>query len=593
MNGYKNRYADRECKSVKRKSSLGIICLLVCLAGCAGFASNAVTPTVPMPTNTVSLPPLSNTTVGQRIKVTGKLLEIWQTPNTPIPGATTPSDFEPVMYFLTDDHGDIIVKLKVLDQGKSLVALNNKIITVTGKLTGTAAANGRGQANLNVVEVERVEVPATPPAKSSNKLSNFAAVQHRLPSPYRAVALLCRYAGKSDIPHPVSWYEEVLDSIFPEIDHYWREQSYNQFIFGGSIVRGWYDLPYDEAHYLTPSTSIAQVDDCINIASNDVYFPDYATISVFVNGDIYQVAGLAAIVNKSLNGQPPQRYGYSVFPRQVIMTTIRHELGHTFGSGNGTDVLAHTSGPYNTGDLGADTYDSAWDVMSGLNNCSPSNPISYELPFECTGVGIISYNKDLLQWIPSSQKTVVNNGVVTINLQRLAQPQLTVTPGATPLYLMAQVPLPNGTQFYTVETRAKAGYDVNIPVQAGTPGTVLINRVDPSLFSRQAQVVVVSTRQANVGHACLNGIGPRDTNNPPSMWFPGDTFVDDASGISITINSFDPSTNSFSVTISNGGTPSPTPSFCPTLTPAPTNTPTPSNTPTITPTLTPSPTSTP
>src|SRR5215203_5502845 len=188
--------------------------------------------------------------------------------------------------------------------------------------------------------------------------------------------------------------------------------------------------------------------------------------------------------------------------------TYAHEMGHSLG-------LPHSSGPYQA------TYDSRWDPMSGGYVREGDDNIA---------VHTISFHKDVLGWIPPSQKYVAPPNVrQTITLQRLA------VPGASTDYLMAQIPF--GTiegRFYTVEARNQNGYDSGLPADA-----VIIHRVNPSLPDRAAQVV--------------DGDGNGNPNDAGAMWLPGETFVDVAADLSVTVLSATATT--FSVTIQRGAEP--------------------------------------
>src|SRR5262245_43332695 len=95
---YRKKFMFRRNESVSLKFFLVIILLSMDVAGCTTVIDRAVTPTILSP----------STKVGQIIKVTGKLLEIWGMPNTPSPNATASSDFEPVSYYLVDEHETIV-----------------------------------------------------------------------------------------------------------------------------------------------------------------------------------------------------------------------------------------------------------------------------------------------------------------------------------------------------------------------------------------------------------------------------------------------------------------------------------------------------
>lgn len=65
------------------------------------------------------------------------------------------------------------------------------------------------------------------------------------------VTLLCRFGDlPNSTPHPVSYYETLMGTAYPGMDHYWRELSYNTINLAGSAVVGWYDLPQPRSYYV-------------------------------------------------------------------------------------------------------------------------------------------------------------------------------------------------------------------------------------------------------------------------------------------------------------------------------------------------------
>jgi hypothetical protein len=175
----------------------------------------------------------------------------------------------------------------------------------------------------------------------------------------------------------------------------------------------------------------------------------------------------------------------------ATQSTYAHETGHSLG-------LPHSSGPY------GQTYDSRWDVMSGGN--------SYDKTVQTrVAPHTIAFHKDLLGWIPASRKYVAPRGTTsTFELARDA------IPGATG-YEMAQIPVPGGAEFYTVEARLFAGYDA----RGRLPGeAVVIHRVNPA-----------DVAPAKVVDADGNG----DPNDAGAMWTPGETFQDLQAGVRVRV----------------------------------------------------------
>jgi hypothetical protein len=158
-------------------------------------------------------------------------------------------------------------------------------------------------------------------------------------------------------------------------------------------------------------------------------------------------------------------------------------MGHTFG-------LPHSS---------------SIDIMNGW--FGSIHPV-----YDQIGLHTIAPFKDLLGWIPTTEKYVAMPGTsATITLERLALPQ-------TNNYLMAQIPISNSTTlFYTVEARHFAGYDQELD---GAPG-VLIHRVDLTLLNDLNNTVAE--------------IVP--SNGGRLRWESGETFTDSANGITVSVDS--------------------------------------------------------
>jgi M6 family metalloprotease-like protein len=386
--------------------------------------------------------------------------------------------------------------------------------------------------------------------EKSEPMSSLADVSASAVSgPQPWVNVLCKFADVSTEPQSLSYFNGLLGEEAPGLGHYWREASYDQINILGSTSYGWYTLPESRSYYLDLTTSAMLTelfDDCTAAADSDVYFPDYVGINLMFNAELDGSAWGGSRFS-TLDGQrslwyttwePP--WGYQ---NQTVMA---HEMGHGFG-------LPHSSGAYGL------TYDNKWDVMSdNFANCSRSTDPTYG----CLAQHTISYHKDMLGWYSAGQRYEAIDGTQTITLEQLALPK-------TGNYRLAMIPIDgSATNFYTVEVRNWAGYDVKLPGEA-----VIIHEVDTN-----------RTRPANV--VDIDGDG--DTGDEGAMWNVGETFTDASNSITVSVDS--ELASSFVVTITLGEVP---PTAIPTATPTPTETPTETPTNTSTDTHTNTPTNTP
>lgn len=362
------------------------------------------------------------------------------------------------------------------------------------------------------------------------------------------ISIMCKFKDVAAEPKAPGYFQNMYSSTYPGLDHYWREQSYNQInVVGSGATAQWYTLPQPRSYYVYDSNGDGSPDfnfgrasnDCTALANPYVYFPGYVGINMMFNADLdgYAWGGgwyfTLDGVTRAWNTTWEPEWAYS------NVTVMAHEMGHGFG-------LPHSSGMYGR------TYDNRWDVMSDTwTDCGNLSDAVYG----CLGQHTNTYHKNLAGWIGPRRYVVPTGSVATLTLEQLAQPQ-------TADYLMAQIPI-NGSssRYYTVEARRKVGYDLKLPGQG-----VIIHQVDTSR-SIPSQIVDVD--------------GNGNTGDAGALWTVGETFVDAANHISVAVNSA--TTTGFVITVANAVapvTPTPTTALQPTLTPTPTTTPQPTVTPT-------------
>ncbi len=411
---------------------------------------------------------------GLRATLAGTVTLLWGDGPSPASGGTGP------LVFLTDDSG-ARVRL-VLDDATfsfpgGVLALNGRRVIAGGTWSEAPAPSGGRQVLL----VDRLD-PAGGEAPGA-----LEAVSGSQPW----VSVLCKFADVAAEPRNLAYFQDMFADTYPGLDHYWREVSFDNINVAGSLARGWYDLPQPRSYYVDASGNAdlnRLFDDCTAVADADIYYPGFVGINLMFNDDIGPYAwggshwanldGVSGIWR--VTWEPP--WGYA------NVTVMSHEMGHGFG-------LPHSS--FNP----ASVYDNAWDVMSDTWSYTISDPV-----YGKVGQHTIGYHvDDLLGTLrPPESVTVSAGGSATVDLERMARPQ-------TPAPKVIRIPIAgSATNFYTVESRVRVGYDRGLPGSA-----VIVHEVETS---RQQPALVQGTNGAS-----------------GAMLLPGDVFRDSANGIGVAV----------------------------------------------------------
>jgi hypothetical protein len=383
-------------------------------------------------------------------------------------------------------------------------ALDRRRVTLDARAVIPARDAGTGMPVIRA-SAARLAEPSLRASVSADYTTTYPAVTGS--QPY--VTILCRFQDtpESALP-PKSTAEAIMGSSYPGMDNYYREVSGGQINLAGSKVVGWYTLPQPRAYYMPNGTpDLGKLaEDCTGAADNDVYFPDYRGINLQFS-DRFDCCSYGGGWLLKRDGQN-RGYGMTWLANWALTSAnYGHEMGHSFG-------FPHSHGPY------GQVYDSKWDVMSDAYVYRNST-------WGWIGQHTIAYHKNLVGWIPAARRFVAPAGKSsTITIERSAQPE------ANGNYLMAIIPIPNSTQFYTVEARRFVGnYDAHVPGEA-----IVLHRCGDD---------------ATVIDADNNG----NPNDAGAMWLPGETFTDAAHNISVSVEA--QVGNAWRVTIRNQVTSAP------------------------------------
>ena len=310
--------------------------------------------------------------------------------------------------------------------------------------------------------------------------------------------LLCKFSDIATEQKALSFFQGQYGNAIGQLDHYWREVSYNQINLTGSAAYGWYTLPQPRSFYVTKDANNKDkadlnklFDDCVAAADADVNFAangGLQGVNMMFNGDLDGFAWgggrckLLDGVNKcwSTTWNPPWSFNN--------LAPLSHEMGHAYG-------LPHA----NNSDGDSDTYDNPWDVMSDAWNNGVANATYGRLPKH-----INIYSRNRLGWVGAARKATFQSAdarrTYTIDRASLA--------GSSNVQMLTLAYPGTATRYFTVEVRKRGGnYEANLAGDA-----VIIHEVDTGRAS-PAWSMDADTPPAN------------RANNEGSMFKVGETWV--------------------------------------------------------------------
>jgi hypothetical protein len=430
----------------------------------------------------------STASVGQSATLEGTLTWIIGDPQS----ALEPSIFIATLW---DAQGQPIAEL--LNADGSVFLYNRQQVQVTGQVSAAASADR----------------PASVVISSLRGLEPGFQTAATGPQPFANIA--CKFSDVASEPKTLAQYQTMFGNTYPNLDHYYRDMSYNAINLTGSFTVGYFTIGA-KASYFSGSTplltSIAR--DCAQAAEAQVNYATVKGMNIMIN-DLLGCCAYGGTSTVFLDGanrtlpttwNPPWAQEYDV---------VGHEMGHAFG-------MPHSTGPSGSPPSGLDVYVSAWDVMSDAGGGrSYRSCVENSALYGCTAQGMIAAQLLYPGWMPAADQTIISrNTAQSVLIERLRNQPV----GSDDL--IARIPTTSASfdDFYTVEVRENVGYDQNNMVQiSGGTWTTLIHFVDTSRSAQNGQPLVVTLGNSST------------INGPAAMWQAGESYRDVARNVTINI----------------------------------------------------------
>lgn len=332
--------------------------------------------------------------------------------------------------------------------------------------------------------------------------------------------LLCKFNDIATEQKPMSFFSGQYGNSPGQLDHYWREVSYNKINLVGSAAYGWFTLPSARAAYFNTNGSAnlnKLFDDCIAVANPSVNFAangGLQGVNMMFNGDLdgYAWGGSRCAtldgINKcwSSTWNPPWSFSNSA--------PLSHEMGHAYG-------LPHA----NNSDNDSDPYDNPWDVMSDAWSNAASDTTYGKIAKH-----ISTWSRDKLGFIDAARKRTINTDG---NFGGLLLDRASLI-GSTNLQMIVVTAAGQpATKFYTIEARKRGGkYESALAGDA-----VIIHSID-------------TTRSAPAWSVDADNPPANTANNEGSMFKVGETWTAPGNAFSVKVDAA--TAEGFSITVTRG-----------------------------------------
>ncbi len=347
----------------------------------------------------------------------------------------------------------------------------------------------------------------------------------------RSVAvLLCQYADKPNtygftaagilattwLPNTITLNGATVDN---SISGLVQDASLGTISLQGTQAFGWFTLPNPLSSYAAGSDA---GNACIAAAQqNGVNLTPFTYVAVYMNDVLNDASGESWSATLPGPTSPTEWNALVVGLRGFTSPPlVLHELGHILSNmGWHTDSFADPLG--GAAYLGDD----------------PANPI----PGVPLRIALVSpewdaSRRELMGFIPAASNPTFAGGTQTYSLSRLTHP----LPG---LPTAIDVPLPNGTK-YVISARTRIGYDSYPTFQnyAFLGNALATEGVRIELFTS-------TTVDAHIEMSNPGG----DPTSTDAVWLTGQSYMDTANGITITVVNFNPTGNpTAQITVTSG-----------------------------------------
>lgn len=335
--------------------------------------------------------------------------------------------------------------------------------TVTDAIDATLSASV--SVNIDVIEAEDIiETPpvSIAPGRPEPVLGNI---------PW--VTLLCKFPDVEAEPATVAFVQDMFGSSPGQINHWWKEVSYDRVNLDGSVVLGWYDLPQPREAYISGSDSDADIDDerltreCIAAADADVDFSRFYGVNTFFNSGFNPFGvGFGEARNIVQDEAGVMATTAISAPAWTSHTGVIHEMSLAMGL-----PLANNS------DRDGNTYDNPWTNMSdGQGYAVP------DLRYELLAKHLNAFEKYSLGWLAASEVTELRvDATIPGGLFTRLAPMTNADAGSSRRAIILRDPILGPDVFYTLEARERIGkYDGNLPGTAVIAYQVDLRRPEPA-----------------------------------------------------------------------------------------------------------------
>lgn len=398
---------------------------------------------------------------------------------------------------LTTDKGEVLE----LSFSEAFLQLNQGLLPFNGKRVAILKKNDLG---------DTIEAQAIRGLSQDEVISGKAA---KITGPKPWVSILCKFADRTAEQRDLPYFQGMYGNVPGQLDHYWREVSYDNINVVGSMAFDWVALPSPWRTYVA---SAGDENPELNQLFNDCTAAADSFVNFSLNGGF---EGINMMFNDSLGccAWGGQRFttldglskGWRItwnppwaFASESV---IAHEMGHGFG-------LPHA----NNQDGDIYPYDNPWDVMSASESY-----VMTDATYGRLGKHINAYHKDRLDWLTPDEIFIPTLPSETITIDAMAV-------SSTPNYRVARINTSDPNRYYMVEVRKRMGnYDGNLAGDAVIIHEIVAGRPEPSW------VVDADDPPATF------------SDNPGVMWVVGETF--DQGEFTVTVDS--ETTNGFVITI--------------------------------------------